>query len=85
MPVSAPEPVAGERADLLQSLARQRRFLRYTTRGLTGEQAAQQTTASELSLGLSHPMTAEIKLPTRASAVPQLFIQDTVVRLRSCL
>ena len=29
----------------------QRHFLRYTTRGLTGEQAAQQTTASELSLG----------------------------------
>src|SRR5271165_4596912 len=51
MPMSAPEHVAGERADLLQSLARQRHFLRYTTRGLTDEQAAQQTTASELSLG----------------------------------
>jgi hypothetical protein len=51
MPMSAPEPVAGERADLLQSLARQRHFLRHSTRGLTGEQAAQQTTASELSLG----------------------------------
>jgi hypothetical protein len=38
--MSAPEPRDGERADLLQSLARQRRFLRYTTRGLTGEQAA---------------------------------------------
>ena len=50
MPVSAPEPVAGERADLLQSLARQRHFLRHTTRGLTDEQAAQQTTASDLSL-----------------------------------
>ena len=49
--MTALEPVAGERADLLQSLARQRHFLRYTTRGLTGEQAAQQTTASELSLG----------------------------------
>ena len=49
--MSAPEPVAGERADLLQSLARQRHFLRYTTRGLTGEQAAQQTTASDLSPG----------------------------------
>ena len=49
--MTAPEPVAGERADLLQSLARQRHFLRYTTRGLTYEQAAQQTTASELSLG----------------------------------
>ena len=49
--MSAPEPVAGERADLLQSLARHRHFLRYTTRGLTDEQAAEQTTASELSLG----------------------------------
>ena len=47
----APEPVAAERADLLQSLARQRHFLRQTTRGLTDEQAARQTTASELSLG----------------------------------
>jgi hypothetical protein len=51
MPMSAPEPAVGERADLLQSLARQRHFLRYTTRGLTDEQAARQTTASELSLG----------------------------------
>jgi uncharacterized damage-inducible protein DinB len=49
--MSAPEPVVGERADLLQSLARQRHFLRNTTRGLTDEQAAQRTTASELSLG----------------------------------
>jgi hypothetical protein len=49
--MSAPESVAGERADLLQSLARQRHFLRNTTRGLTDEQAAQRTTASELSLG----------------------------------
>jgi hypothetical protein len=36
-------------------------------------------------LYLPHPMTAEMKLLTRASAVPQLFIQDTVVRLKSCL
>ena len=50
--MSAPELVVGERADLLQSLARQRHFLRYTTRGLTDEQAAQQTTSSELSLGV---------------------------------
>jgi hypothetical protein len=51
MALSAPEPVAGERADLLQSLARQRHFLRYIARGLTDEQAARQTTASDLSLG----------------------------------
>jgi uncharacterized damage-inducible protein DinB len=49
--MTAPEPAAGERADLLQSLARQRHFLRHTTRGLTDEQAAQQTTASALTLG----------------------------------
>jgi uncharacterized damage-inducible protein DinB len=41
----------GERADLLAALAKQRHFLRYTTRGLTDEQAAQRTTASELCLG----------------------------------
>jgi hypothetical protein len=49
--MTAPEPVAGERADLLQSLARQRHFLRHTTRGLTDAQAAQPTTASALCLG----------------------------------
>jgi Protein of unknown function (DUF664) len=51
MALSAPEPVTGERADLLRSLARQRHFLRYTTRGLTDEQAARQTTVSDLCLG----------------------------------
>jgi uncharacterized damage-inducible protein DinB len=49
--MAATEPVPGERADLLQSLARQRYFLRHTTRGLTDEQAAQRTTASQLCLG----------------------------------
>jgi uncharacterized damage-inducible protein DinB len=51
MTMSASLPVAGERADLLQSLARQRHFLRYTARGLSDDQAARQTTASDLSLG----------------------------------
>ena len=51
MPVSAPEAGPGERGDLLQSLARQRHFLRHTTRSLTDQQAAQKTTASELCLG----------------------------------
>jgi uncharacterized damage-inducible protein DinB len=45
------QALTGERADLLQSLARNRYFLRHTTRGLTDEQAAQRTTASELCLG----------------------------------
>jgi len=49
--MSASGPVAGERGDLVQSLARQRQFLRHTTRDLTDEQAAQRTTVSELTLG----------------------------------
>ena len=43
--------VTGERADLLQTLAKHRGFLRFTMRELTDEQAAQRTTASELCLG----------------------------------
>jgi uncharacterized damage-inducible protein DinB len=49
--MSTPGSTTGERRDLVQSLDRQRQFLRHTTRGLTDEQAAQRTTASELSLG----------------------------------
>ena len=44
-------PTTGERADLLESLAAHRHFLRHTVRGLTDEQARQRTTASELTLG----------------------------------
>ncbi|MER7565983.1 DinB family protein [Streptomyces sp. NPDC097941] len=40
-----------ERSDLLEALAHSRRFLRFTTRDLTDEQAGQRTTASELCLG----------------------------------
>jgi uncharacterized damage-inducible protein DinB len=40
-----------ERADLLETLARHRFFLRFTVRDLTDEQASRRTTASELSLG----------------------------------
>jgi uncharacterized damage-inducible protein DinB len=43
--------MTGERADLLDSLAKHRHFLRYTVRDLTDEQARQRTTVSELSLG----------------------------------
>lgn len=43
--------LTGERADLAEALAKQRRFLRYTTRGMSDEQAAQRTTVSELCLG----------------------------------
>ncbi len=40
-----------ERADLLETLAKHRSFLRFTVQGLTDEQAAQRTTVSELCLG----------------------------------
>ncbi|MFJ4190865.1 DinB family protein [Kitasatospora sp. NPDC089509] len=43
--------VTGERADLLVALEKQRHFLRFTTRDLTDEQAAQRSSASELCLG----------------------------------
>jgi uncharacterized damage-inducible protein DinB len=43
--------LTGERADLLDSLARHRWFLRYTVRDLTDEQAAARPTASQLCLG----------------------------------
>ncbi|MET8667101.1 DinB family protein [Streptomyces tendae] len=45
------EPLTGERADLLEALAKQRHFLRHTTRDLTDEQAGLRTTVSELCLG----------------------------------
>ena len=48
---SGHRPVDGERADLLAALAHQRHFLRFTTRGLTDDQARQATTVSELCLG----------------------------------
>src|SRR5699024_5313622 len=41
----------GEHSDFLASLAMQRHFLRFALRGLTTEQAAQQTTVSALCLG----------------------------------
>ena len=44
-------PAGGERADILAMLGKQRHFLRFTTRGLTDEQARQRTTVSELCLG----------------------------------
>ena len=56
----APAP-GGERADLLTMLAKHRHFLRFTTRGVTDEQAGQRTTASELCLGglIKHVAAAE--------------------------
>ena len=43
--------ISGERADLLDALAKARHFLRFTTRDITDEQARQRTTVSELTLG----------------------------------
>jgi hypothetical protein len=43
--------LTGERADLLETLAAHRHFLRYTVRGLDDEQARMRTTASDLTLG----------------------------------
>ncbi|MGX7674226.1 DinB family protein [Plantactinospora sp. DSM 117369] len=43
--------VTGERADLLESLGNARFFLRLTARGLSDEQAATRSTASELCVG----------------------------------
>jgi hypothetical protein len=53
--------VTGERADLLEGLAKQRYFLRYTVRDLADEQAAERTTVSELCLGglIKHVTFAE--------------------------
>jgi uncharacterized damage-inducible protein DinB len=48
---TASQTLAGERADIGQTLAKHRQFLRFTTREMTDEQAAQRATASELSLG----------------------------------
>jgi uncharacterized damage-inducible protein DinB len=50
-----------ERADLLETLAKHRHFLRFTARDLTDEQAAQRTTVSALCLGglIKHVAAAE--------------------------
>lgn len=47
---STAKTTTGERADLQETLAKHRYFLRFTVRDLTDEQAAQRTTASELCL-----------------------------------
>ncbi|MEU6101076.1 DinB family protein [Streptomyces flaveolus] len=61
-PTEAPA-LTGERADLLETLAKHRHFLRYTTRDLTDEQAGLRTTAGELCLGglIKHVTSVERK------------------------
>jgi uncharacterized damage-inducible protein DinB len=60
------DAMTGERADLLSALEKNRRFLRFTTRDLTDEQAGLRTTASELCLGglIKHVAAAEAKWVT---------------------
>lgn len=48
---TASKALTGERADLAQTLVKQRQLLRFTTRELSDEQAARRTTVSELCLG----------------------------------
>jgi uncharacterized damage-inducible protein DinB len=48
---AAQTALTGERADLAETLTAHRGFLRQTARGLTDEQAAARTTASELCVG----------------------------------
>jgi hypothetical protein len=45
------QTLTGERADLAETLAKHRNFLRYTTRDMSDEQAALRATVSELCLG----------------------------------
>jgi uncharacterized damage-inducible protein DinB len=61
MTASSQTMVTGERADLLETLAKTRHFLRFTVRDLTDEQVARRTTASELCLGglIKHVAEAE--------------------------
>jgi len=53
--------LTGERTDLLQTLAAHRRFLRFTVRDLSDEQAAERTTVSELCLGGLVKHVAEVE------------------------
>src|SRR5919107_5070571 len=48
---TATPTLTAERADLLETLAAHRYFLRHTVRGLTDDQARERTTVSELTLG----------------------------------
>ena len=50
-PTTTDAIASGEHADLLETLAKHRSFLRFTVRELTDEQAAALTTVSQLSLG----------------------------------
>ena len=61
--MTSTDVATGERSDLLKELAKARGFLRYTVRGLTDEQAAQQTTVSALCLGGLIKHVAAVRVP----------------------
>ncbi len=50
-PAMTTTALTGERADILETLAVHRQFLRHTVQGLTDDQARQRSTESELTLG----------------------------------
>jgi hypothetical protein len=58
---TASQTLTGERADIAQTLAKHRYFLRFTARELTDEQAASRPTVSELCIGgiIKHVASAE--------------------------
>ena len=60
-PVMTTTAVTGERADILETLAVHRQFLRHTVEGLTDDQARQRTTVSELTLGGLIKHVAEVE------------------------
>jgi hypothetical protein len=51
MSSAAPNDLDQERADIIETLGAQRRFLRYTVQGISDEAAGKRTTVSELCLG----------------------------------
>src|SRR2546427_1929588 len=53
--------LTGERADILETLAVHRQFLRHTVQGLTDDQARERTTRSELTLGGLIKHVAEVE------------------------
>jgi uncharacterized damage-inducible protein DinB len=61
MSTNATTTTAGERADILAMLVKQRYFLRFTVRDVTDVQAAQRSTASELCLGGLIKHVAEVE------------------------
>jgi uncharacterized protein DUF664 len=61
MPTDIPTTSSGERADVLETLAKHRGFLLLTVRGLNDEQAALHPTASELCLGGLIKHVAEVE------------------------